>query len=56
MHAVPADDDEVLEEVVRNCCWEYDVVEDNGIVAVGFGCSAAVENHSFLAWASLDTS
>lgn len=56
MRAVPADDDEVLEEVVRNCCWGYDVVEDSGIAAAGFGCSAAVENRSLLAWASLHTS
>lgn len=53
---MPADDDEVLEGVVRNCCWEYDAVEDSGIAAGGSGCSVAVENHSSLAWASLDTS
>ena len=52
-HAVRACDGEVLEEVVRSCCWEHDSAEGNGIAAVGFDCNAAGENHILLAWASL---
>ncbi len=55
-HAAPAYDDEGLEEVVHNCCWEHDWAEDSGIAAVGFGYSAVVENYNLLASASLDIS